>query len=405
VKRAGHLLGAIADPDNLRAAFHAATKGKAAKPDVAAVRADLGRELECLRTGLLNGTVKVGGYRQFKVYDPKERVITVAPFAQRVLHHAIMRVCEPVFERQLIDHTYACRKGKGRIAALDAAGGFGRSHGHFLKLDIRKYFDSVDHGILKAQLRRLFRDPGLLALLDRIIDSFQVAPGKGLPIGNLTSQHFANLYLAPLDRFVPASAGAGVIRYLRYMDDMVVWGRDRETLDNVRRQVRAFVRDELALELKQDRIGAVDQGVPFLGCKVFAGYRTLNARSRRRFRHKMILFDRLLREGRIDENEAQQRSLAVCAFARTACSHNFRRHVLAAHFRATAMGETNAPTATSAAAVGTTTPTTAPSRTGTTTTRTTGTTTTASALPAAPERSWMRPVIPEPAVIQPPQIR
>ncbi|MCC5842361.1 MAG: hypothetical protein JJT96_19750 [Opitutales bacterium] len=130
--------------------------------------------------------------------------------------------------------------------------------------------------------------------------------------------------------------------------------------------------------MKQERIGTVATGVSFLGCQVFAGFRTLNCRSRRRFRRKINLFDRLLHEGRIDEAGAQQRSLALCAFAQTACSHNFRRHVLGPHFRATAMGETvMVPTATSGAARGTTTRTTPPSRTGTTTTtRTTGTTTT-----------------------------
>jgi RNA-directed DNA polymerase len=400
MKRAGHLLEAITEWHNLRAAFHSACKGKNAKADVLAYREQVDANLERLRRDLLGGTVSVGGYRQFKVYDPKERVITVAPFGQRVLHHVVMRVCEPVFERHLIFHTYACRKGKGRIAALDVAERFGRTHPYYLKLDIRKYFDSVDHGILKAQLRRLFKDPPLLALLDAIIDSFCVQPGKGLPIGNLTSQHFANLYLSPLDRMAGKDAGSAELKHIRYMDDMVVWGRDRQALAALRSQMRTFLSEHLALELKQDRIGAVANGVPFLGCRVFAGYRTFNVRSKRRFRHKIKLFDRLLHEGRIDEAEAQQRAQAVCAFAKTACSYDFRQHVLAPHFRATAMGETCAPTATSAAAPGTTTRTTAPSRTGTTTTRTTGTTTTDSGSPAAQERSWMRPVIPGPAVFQ-----
>jgi hypothetical protein len=174
------------------------------------------------------------------------------------------------------------------------------------------------------------------------------------------------------------------------MDDMAVWSHDREQLQALRSEIRSFLRETLQLELKQDRIGAVAQGVPLLGCRVFAGYRTLNPCSRRRFQHKITVFDRLLHEGRIDENEAQQRSLALCAFAKTACSYHFRQRVLAPHFRATAMGETTtAPTATSAAAPGTTTRTTAPSRTGTTTTRTTGTTTTASASPAVLETRFL----------------
>ena len=177
MKRIGHLLERIADLENLRHALYAASQGKRAKADVIAYRAQAMIHLSRLRDDLLEGRVPVGSYRQFKVYEPKERVITVAPFGQRVLHHAIMQVCEPVFERQLIDHSYACRKGKGRIAALDAAERFGRSHGYFLKMDIRKYFDSVDHAILKAHLRRLFKDKALLLLLDGIIDSFCAQPG------------------------------------------------------------------------------------------------------------------------------------------------------------------------------------------------------------------------------------
>jgi hypothetical protein len=403
MKRVGHLLESIADPENLRCALHEASKGKRAKADIIAYQEQAESQLAQLRDGLISETVDLGGYRQFKVYEPKERVITVAPFGQRVLHHAIMRVCEPVFDRRLIHHTYACRKDKGRIAALDAAGRFGRTQSYYLKLDIRKYFDSIDHVILKTHLRRLFKDAALLALLDGVIDSFCVIPGKGLPIGNLTSQHFANLYLSPLDRLISGGAKKMDLKYIRYMDDMVVWGNDRHELRELRGQIRSFLGETLRLELKQDRIGPVAQGVPFLGCRVYGGYRTLSPRSRRRFQHKIRVLDRLLHEGRIDENEAQQRSLALCAFAQTACSYYFRQQLLAPHFRATAMGETTtAPTATSAAAAGTTTRTTAPSRTGTTTTRTTGTTTSASASPAAQEQSWMRPVLPEPAVFQSP---
>ena len=401
MKRVGHLLETIADPENLRYALHEASKGKRSQADIIAYQEGAESQLAQMRKGLLSGEFALGGYRQFKVYEPKERVITVAPFEQRVLYHAIMRVCGPVFERQLIERTYACRKGKGQIAALGAAERFGRTYGYFLKLDIRKYFDSIDHAVLKARLRRLFKDAALLDLLDGVIDSFCVQPGKGLPIGNLTSQHFANLYLSPLDRLISDGSKGHGLKYLRYMDDMAVWSRDREQLQAVRSQIRSFLRETLQLELKQDRIGAVAQGVPLLGCRVFAGYRTLNPRSRRRFQHKIAVFDRLLRKGRIDEKEAQQRSLALCAFAKTACSYHFRQRVLAPHFRATAMGETTmAPTAASAAAPGTTTRTTAPSRTRTTTTRTTGTTTTASVSPAAQEGAWMRPTFPEPAVFQ-----
>jgi RNA-directed DNA polymerase len=113
-----------------------------------------------------------------------------------------MNVCEPVFERWLISDTFACRQGKGRLAALDRARKFAACHPFFLKLDVRRYFDSVPHDVLYRRLDRLIKDPRLLCLLHRIIGSFSTTPGRGLPIGSLTSQHFANAYLGALDRFV-----------------------------------------------------------------------------------------------------------------------------------------------------------------------------------------------------------
>lgn len=202
MKRVGHLMEKVAEPDNLREAYLRATRGKRDRRDVIEFSRGLEGRLQVMRGQLLDETVPLGGYRQFMVHDPKERVITVAPFTQRVLHHAIMGVCEPYFERRLIDHTYACRKGKGRLAALETARRHCRKFPYFLKLDIRKYFDSVGHDCLIGQLHRVFKDAALLRLLEGIVRSFETAPGCGLPIGNLTSQHFANLYLGLLDRLL-----------------------------------------------------------------------------------------------------------------------------------------------------------------------------------------------------------
>lgn len=209
MKRVGHLLARIAEPDNLREAYLRAARGKRDRRDVIEFGCGLEERLREMRDQLLEGTVPLGGYRQFTVHDPKDRVITVAPFAQRVLHHAVMGVCEPYFERRLIDHCYACRKGKGRLAALETARRHCRRLPYFLKLDIRKYFDSVDHSRLVCDLHRLSKDTALLRLLEGIVNSFETAPGCGLPIGNLTSQHFANLYLGPLDRHVLVRSAPG----------------------------------------------------------------------------------------------------------------------------------------------------------------------------------------------------
>jgi RNA-directed DNA polymerase len=383
MRRAGHLMERIADPENLREAFLRASRGKAGKAEVIEYRASLQENLDNLRRRILDGSVPVGGYRQFVIHDPKERVITVAPFSQRVLHHAVMMPCEPYFENRLVPWTYACRKGKGSLAALATAGRYCRKYEWYLKLDIRKYFDSVPHARLLECLESLFKDRALLNLLHSIVSSYCTQPARGLPIGNLTSQHFANFYLNELDRFLERHSHGGQCAGVRYMDDAVLWAHSKEFLADIRSALREFLPSHLGLELKQERIGRVASGVPFLGCRVFARHRELNRRARVRFVRNVALIDRLLAEGRLAESEAQERSIALFSHAATAQTLDFRRRALQTHFRMETMGM--APTAASAAAAGTTPQTTELSPIATTTPRTTATPTTDSGLPAAQE--------------------
>jgi len=124
----------------------------------------------------------------FTIHDPKERTICAANFRERVMHHALMNVCEPALERAAIFDSYACRQGKGQLAAVQRAESYARRYGWFLKLDVRKYFDSIDHAVLRGLLREKFKDVVVLALFDQVLASYQTAPGRGLPIGNLTAQ-------------------------------------------------------------------------------------------------------------------------------------------------------------------------------------------------------------------------
>lgn len=400
MKRAGHLLERIAEPENLREAFLRASRAKSGRADVLAYRENLSEQMATLREQILTESVPFGGYRQFQVFDPKERLITVAPFWQRVLHHAIMLVCEPYLENKLVPWTYACRKGKGRIAALDAAARHCRKYTWYLKLDIRKYFDSVPHDRLLARLSGIFKDAALLRLLEGIIRSYGVVPGRALPIGNLTSQHFANLYLDGLDRFIERFASREEQGSVRYMDDLVVFAANRESLVKMRAELRHYLPDRMGLDLKQERIGRVANGVPFLGCTMYERHRELNRRSRLRWVKRIGLLDRLLAESRLSEAQAQKRAMAMVAYAKTACTLRFRQRALQPHFRASAMDWTEPPTAASVAVAGTTTPTTRllPTAT-TTTTRTTGTTTSDSVWPAALECALDGELFPEPAAV------
>lgn len=320
MKRVGNLLGQVAERENLQLAYRRALRGKQHRPD--AIR--FGRRLECNLTRLVeqfdSGQVSVGRFHQFVIHDPKERIITAPCFEERVLHHAIMNVCEPVLDRWLIADTYACRTGKGREAAVVRARDFARRKGAFLKLDARRYFDSIPHDELLKRLTRLFKDPQLFGLFEQIIRSFRSNAGRGLPIGSLTSQHFANFYLGWFDRFVKERLR--VRGYVRYMDDMLIFGDSPRELRSIRDQCVEFLGSELELEVHEPFINHSRHGCDFLGCRLFPTHVVLNRRSRLRFRRQLKRLDAEMTEfeetGDGDELAIQQRATALIAFARAA---------------------------------------------------------------------------------------
>jgi hypothetical protein len=317
----------IADAENLRLAFWKAAKGKRGKADCRAFGERLDDNLEALAAELREGTASVGNYHYFKVHDPKERLICAAEFRERVLHHGLMNICEPILERAAVFDSYACRKGKGRLAAVERAGDYARQYGWFLKMDVRKYFDSIDHSTLLSGLARKFKDRDLLALFQRILASYETAPGRGLPIGNLTSQHFANFYLGALDRFAKEALKRPA--YVRYMDDFVVWGASGCELREVRDRVRSFLSGELKLELKDSTaINRTSFGMDFLGYRLFPGRCRLARRSKVRFARKFRRCERTYLCGQWSELHLQQRMQALLAFVMPADSWAYRRHVL-----------------------------------------------------------------------------
>jgi RNA-directed DNA polymerase len=326
MKRAGNLIERIADADNLRLAFWKASKGKRAKAEVLSFRADLDARLRGMREELLAGSVGWGPYRTFKVYDPKERTICAAPFRDRVAHHAMMNVLESHFETYQIHDSYACRRGKGLDTAIARAVHFSRPGDWHLKMDIRRYFDGIDHGTLKGLVRRRFKDPYVLALLDGVIDSYENSPGRGLPLGNLTSQFFANHYLGVLDHYCKQSLACH--RYVRYMDDFVVWDSEKDRLRQVGREIAGFLSGSLGLEMKPVCLNGCSGGMTFLGYRVYPGHVRLAARSRSRFRRKMAQYHGNYMSGRWTEEETARHVEPLLAFVRRAESMRFRRRVI-----------------------------------------------------------------------------
>lgn len=333
MKRAGGLYARIAEPENLRLAFLKAVRGKRAKPEVIAYAARLEENLLALREQLLARTVDMGHYHFFTVHDPKERVICAAPFPERVLHHAVANVCEPVLERYAIGDSYACRTGKGMHAAVQRAQAFTRQHAWYLKLDIRKYFDSIEHNRLLALLVRRIKDADVLRLLAEIVGTYRTEPGRGLPIGNLLSQHLANFYLGHLDHWVKETLR--VRGYVRYMDDFVLWAEDKPALQAQLRAVRGFVEAELGLTLKDNvQLNRCEFGIPFLGYRIFAGKLALGPHARRRFARKLSGYEAEWLSGRWGEPDLQRHMESLLSYVRVADTLGLRRLIIAESSRA-----------------------------------------------------------------------
>lgn len=301
MKRQSGLFEQILPFENLLLAARKAARGKRDKPLVARFEFHLEPALLRLQEELQAGTYQPGPFFTFEVRDPKRRRICAAPYRDRVVHHAVCNVLEPYFERRLIFDTYACRTGKGHHAAIDRAQHFARRYRYFLKFDVRKHFESIDHTVLKRLLARMFKEPPLLSLMDRIIDHAppDAVPGKGVPIGNLTSQHFANQYLGELDHYFKERLR--VKGYLRYMDDGLLFADDKPDLHWWLADAKRFLRQHLQLELKAGAtmIAPVMEGIPFLGLRIYPGVIRLQQRSKRRFRRRVRAWEKAYLAGRV----------------------------------------------------------------------------------------------------------
>ena len=328
MKRVGALFERIVERENLMLAFYRAARGKKYRSEVRDFDRRLLEWVEDLPHRLFDRRVEFGRFQQFMIRDPKLRVITAPCFEERVLHHAIMNVCEPFFECWLIDDTFACRVGRGREAALRRASYFNRAPIWCLKMDVRKFFDRIPHSNLLGLLARRFKDPRLAELFREIVQSFRSKVGYGLPIGSLMSQHFANFYLGWLDRFIKESLR--VKGYVRYMDDMLLWGSSRQSLVQIQRHCESFVEKELGLVFKTSQIRRANQGINFLGCRLFESHIELNRRSKLRWLRRTRFLDKAYKFGLLSELDMQRRQTSLASFARSGGvrSWKFRNAVL-----------------------------------------------------------------------------
>lgn len=304
--RVSNIYSKVISKENLYRAAYMASRGRRYKDAAADFNFCLEREINCLWEELSAKTYCHGKYRTFVIYEPKERKISAASFRDRVVHHAMHDVLEPIIDREFIYDSYACRKGKGTHKAVGRAQSFSKLNKFCFHGDIRKYFPSIDHKILKKLIEKKVEDKDLLWLIGDIIDSAKQVTGgkdKGLPLGNLTSQFFANLYLNELDCFVKFELKCPY--YTRYMDDFLVFEDNRADLQEIKGKIRMFLDKTLNLDLHEGKsqIYKVSEGVKFLGFRMFKDYRRLASNNVRSLRKRLKKFDYLLTKGKIEEEK------------------------------------------------------------------------------------------------------
>ena len=335
MKKIENIYEKICSVENLYAAAAMAAKGRRYRDSTADFTFRLEAEINRLKRELENGTYRHGAYRVFVIHDPKERLISAAPFRDRVVHHAVHDVIEPLLDRTFIYDSYACRKTKGTHKAVDRAQSFLRLNKFCLHCDVKKYFQSIDHNILKGVLARCIGDAKTLALLDTIIDSSaylaDVSAGSriaGLPIGNLTSQFFANLYLNELDYYVKVSLGRRY--YLRYMDDFLVFGDDRDALEEIKDRIREFLRNKLnvALHEGKSQVFATRRGIKFLGFRIYGDFRRLATGNVKRFKRRLKRLHYLLEKGETGREKVRDSVRCWTAHSLYANTHGLRSRMV-----------------------------------------------------------------------------
>jgi retron-type reverse transcriptase len=283
MKRKGSLYEQICSLENLQLADEKARKGKLRSHGVVKHDQNRKQNLIQLREALINGTFRTSKYDIFKIYEPKEREIYRLPyFPDRIVHHSVMNVLEPIWVAVFTADTYSCIKDRGIHAAAikvkTALHDNTEATKYCLKIDIRKFYPSIDHNILKQILRRKIKDNRLLSLLDEIIDS-----ASGVPIGNYLSQYFANLYLAYFDHWMKEKKG--IKYYYRYADDIVVLHHDKRFLHGLFKEMQAYLADNLKLQIKSNwQIFPVSaRGIDFVGYVFYHTHTRLRKTIKQRF--------------------------------------------------------------------------------------------------------------------------
>ncbi len=314
----------IYEYENLLLAWKKVQKLKKYRDDVMLFRSRLDENLITIQNELIWKTYNVSEYKKRVIFEPKKRLISALPLRDRVVQHALVNMIEPIIDKQFIFDSHACRTGHGVKLAVDRFIKFSKKNRYCLKCDIKSYFFSINHDILKSLYRYKIDCPDTLWLIDKIIDS---TPNPGLPIGSLISQLSANLYLHELDFYVKH-----IFRfrfYLRYMDDFVIFGDSREQLEQTKNLVRQFLREKLCLTLSEDKskIYETNHGVEFCGFRCFPGFAKIKKETVKRNGKRITILADDLQNGKISPEQFSTSLNSILGHSMYSRNYSYRKNL------------------------------------------------------------------------------
>lgn len=352
IKRVNNLYEQIYSFENLYEAYLTARLGKKMRVEALEFTARLEENMIEIQNELMHQTYGIGKYREFFVYEPKQRMIMALPFKDRVVQWAIYRVVNPIFEKGFYEHSYACRISKGTHAASDKLQEWLRivnkkpGKWYYLKMDISKYFYRVDHDILLKQIKRKVKDQKLIDLLEKIIKSETTLfglptasslaetdirePDKGMPIGNLTSQMFANIYLNDLDKFVKHELRARY--YIRYMDDFILLSNDKRQLHAWKDSIIHFLDYELRLHTNNKTcIRPISLGIEFVGYQTWATHKKLRKSTTKRMRKRLRYLQKQYARNQITPENVRQSIMSYHGLLNKADSYLLKKKIASSY--------------------------------------------------------------------------
>ena len=321
--------------ENFKLAFKNARRGKTQKSYVIKFEKNLKENLLQLRTELLTQTYKPRPLKTFILRDPKTRKISKSAFRDRVVHHAICNIIEPVFDERFIHDSYANRIGKGPLNAIKRFDKLKRKVSKnntircfVLKADVKHYFHTVNHEILMKLLKRKIKDERLLWLIKIILTNYKTeTKGKGMPLGNLTSQFFANVYLDKLDQFVKHKLRAKY--YIRYVDDFVILHQSRKVLEIYKEKINQFLQEKLDIELHPDKsqVLKLEKGICFLGFRVFYHHKLIRKKNMKKFEKRLEEMKKLYQKEKIDREKVIEKFEGWLAYASQGNTYKYRKRI------------------------------------------------------------------------------